>query len=102
MTRKQFIASIARQAGLTQAQTARAYECTMGMIAYQIIAHGECNLRGFGKWRVVRRGPRKGYNLATGKVVPLPAKNYVRFYPGKRIRQALNVPGEEPCIADAK
>jgi integration host factor subunit beta len=47
-------------------------------------------LRGFGSFRIRRRGSRTGRNPKTGDAVALPGKHVPHFKPGKELRERVS------------
>ena len=57
----------------------------------EALQHGDkIELRGFGSFRVRRRGSRTGRNPKTGQGVVVPAKRVPYFKPGKELRELIN------------
>jgi integration host factor subunit beta len=51
---------------------------------------GKVELRGFGSFRVRRRGARQGRNPQTGAMVSVPAKKVPYFKPGKELKALID------------
>jgi integration host factor subunit beta len=51
---------------------------------------GKVELRGFGSFRVRRRGARQGRNPQTGAMVSVPAKKVPYFKPGKELKAIID------------
>ena len=109
MTKKEIVATIAEEIGLTQLKTKEIVQKTFDAIVATLVRDGRIELRNFGVFEVKRRAPRKARNPRTGDKVYVPAKNVVTFKPGKemeeRVRQMdpANLPmeaGEEEGSQD--
>lgn len=59
------------------------------MTAELLSTGGEISLPGLGKLKTVRQGDRKGRNPRTGQAINVPARNKVKFLPGKDFAEAL-------------
>ena len=46
-------------------------------------------LRGFGSFKVNKRGPREGRNPRSGELVSVPGKSVPHFRPGKELRERV-------------
>ena len=101
MTKKEIVATISEEVGLTQLKTKEIVQKTFDAIIETLLRDGRIELRNFGVFEVKRRAPRKARNPRTGDKVYVPAKNVVSFKPGKemeeRVRQMdpANLPVEE-------
>src|SRR5437867_1074894 len=111
VTKKEIVATIAEEIGLTQLKTKEIVQKTFDAIVETLVRDGRIELRNFGVFEVKRRAPRKARNPRTGDKVYVPAKNVVTFKPGKemeeRVRQMdpANLPleaGEEEAGHEAQ
>ena len=50
----------------------------------------EVAIHGFGKFKVVDRGARKGRNPQTGEAVKIAARKVLKFEPAKAMKEGLN------------
>ena len=50
----------------------------------------EIELRGFGSFRIRKRGSRSGRNPRTGEPVKVPSKKVIYFKPSKILKQSIN------------
>jgi integration host factor subunit beta len=50
----------------------------------------EIELRGFGSFRIRKRGPRSGRNPRTGEPVKVSSKKVIYFKPSKILKQIIN------------
>ena len=48
-------------------------------------------MHGLGLFKVIWRKPRNCYDPTKGKVVELPGKKVIKFYPDKMMRKAISV-----------
>jgi len=58
-------------------------------LAEALIQNRRVELRGFGTFEPRIRPPRKARNFRTGEMIRAPAKRYIRFRPGLRLKKAL-------------
>ena len=91
MTKKEIVATIAEEIGLTQLKTKEIVQKTFDAIVATLVRDGRIELRNFGVFEVKRRAPRKARNPRTGDKVFVPAKNVVTFKPGKEMEEKVRL-----------
>ena len=89
MTKKEIVATISEEVGLTQLKTKEIVQKTFDAIIETLLRDGRIELRNFGVFEVKRRAPRKARNPRTGDKVYVPAKNVVSFKPGKEMEERV-------------
>lgn len=87
--RQELTRRIATQAGLTQKKAAEVLEATLDTIRESLKSGNEVRLVGFGSFKVRESAARKGVNPRDRKPINVPAKNRVRFSPGKELAEAV-------------
>lgn len=87
--RQELTRQIASTAGLTQKKSAEVLEATLSAIQDSLKKGNEVRLVGFGSFKVRQSAARKGVNPRDGKSIQVPAKNRVRFSPGKELSDAV-------------
>jgi nucleoid DNA-binding protein len=87
--RQELTRQIASAVGLTQKKSAEVLEATLSSIQDSLKKGNEVRLVGFGSFKVRRSAARKGVNPRDGKAIQVPAKNRVRFSPGKELSDAV-------------
>lgn len=87
--RQELTRRIATQAGLTQKKAAEVLEVTLDTIRESLKGGNEVRLVGFGSFKVRRSAARKGVNPRDRKPIEVPAKDRVRFSPGKELADAV-------------
>jgi DNA-binding protein HU-beta len=87
--RQELTRRIATQAGLTQKKAAEVLEATLVTIRDSLKEGNEVRLVGFGSFKVRRSAARKGVNPRDRKPIEVPAKDRVRFSPGKELADAV-------------
>ncbi len=90
MNQSELIANVARATGISKADAERAVKATLNEIGDAIERKEEVNLAGFGTFRVEHRNARTGRNPQTGASMDIPAKNVIKFSPGKALRECVN------------
>lgn len=90
MNKAELIAKIADKAEVSKAQAEKFLNATLTSINEGLTGDGNLTLVGFGTFQVVERAARKGRNPQTGKSIKIPAKNVVKFKPGKSLKDAVN------------
>ena len=90
MNKAELIAKVADKADVSKAQAEKLLNATLASINDGLTKDGNLTLVGFGTFSVVKRASRKGRNPQTGKAIKIPAKNVVKFKPGKNLKDAVN------------
>jgi DNA-binding protein HU-beta len=87
--RQELTRRIASEAKLTQKQASQVLETTLDTIR-EALQHGnEVRLVGFGSFKVRTSAARKGVNPRDRQPIEVPAKERVRFFPGKELSDAV-------------
>lgn len=90
MTKAELVDEVGREAALTRKHSEVIVEAVFSTIVEALQRGDKIELRGFGSFRVRRRGSRTGRNPKTGEGVVVPAKKVPYFKPGKELRELLN------------
>ena len=89
MTKAELIAGMAKDTGLTKADSERALNSFLALSKKTIKKEGRLPLAGFGTFVVVSRKARTGRNPQTGKPIQIKASKAVRFRPGKELKESM-------------
>lgn len=95
MNKKELIAKLAKQTGLSQVKAAEVVNCLFdaepgqGIIAVELDAGRKVTIPGFGTFGTKSRAARTGTNPATGTKIPIAAKKYSYFKAGKTLRERV-------------
>jgi DNA-binding protein HU-beta len=87
--RSELTKRIAKQADISQKQAQAALEVTLLTIREALQDGNEVRLVGFGSFKVRQSAARKGVNPRDRKPIEVPAKDRVRFFPGKDLADAV-------------
>jgi DNA-binding protein HU-beta len=87
--REQLTRSIAQSADLSQKQAQAALEAAIDTIREALQRGDEVRLVGFGSFKVRTSAARRGVNPRDRKPIEVPAKDRVRFSPGKELSDAV-------------
>ena len=87
--RKELAKRISQEAHLSQKQAAQVLETTLVAIREALQEGNEVVLVGFGSFRVRQSAPRSGVNPRNKEHIEIPAKERVRFSPGKELSEAV-------------
>jgi integration host factor subunit beta len=90
MTKAELVDEVGREATLTRKHSEVIVDAVFSTIVLALQRGDKIELRGFGSFRVRRRGSRTGRNPKTGQGVVVPAKKVPYFKPGKELRELLN------------
>lgn len=89
MDKKTFVDHLAETAGLTKKGAHDAVEAFRETLVVGLREDGEVVLGGIGKFYVEERPAHVGRNPATGEAIDIPAKNRIRFKPGKALKDEV-------------
>jgi integration host factor subunit beta len=90
MTKAELVDEVAREAELTRKHSEVIVDAVFSSIVEALTLGDKIELRGFGSFRIRRRGSRTGRNPKTGQGVVVPAKKVPYFKPGKELRELIN------------
>ena len=90
MKKVELVEAVAKETGLTKADSARAVDATFAAITEALKKGDKVPLVGFGTFAVSRREGRTGRNPQTGAEVKIPARNAVTFKAGTALKEAVN------------
>ena len=82
MNKTEFVEAIAKTAGLTKADAARAVEAVVEVVTKALKKGEAVQITGFGTFAVAKRAARKGRNPATGKEIKIAASKAPKFKAG--------------------
>lgn len=89
MTKKDLVAHVATEAGLTKKQAGVAVDSVFGGIKRALKRGDKVGLVGFGTFSVKSRQARVGVHPRTGKRMQYPAKKVPYFKPGKALKDGI-------------
>ncbi len=84
MNKTELIAAVAKKAGMTKVDTAKAFNALTEVTKETLKGGDKISLIGFGTFDMVKRKARTGKNPRTGKNIKIPAKKVVKFKPSKK------------------
>jgi DNA-binding protein HU-beta len=90
MNKGDLINKVAEGAGITKAQASDALNAVIEGISGALKSGDKITLIGFGTFSVSKRDARTGRNPQTGASIKIPAKNMVKFKPGKELSDSVN------------
>ncbi|MFQ6082364.1 MAG: HU family DNA-binding protein [Candidatus Aminicenantia bacterium] len=91
MTKKKLAERIAKSVGITIEQATRILSELLQEIENALHTGQKVTIAGFGTFYVVRRKERKGTNPRTGLKIKIPTRRTLKFNPGKRLKDAVNL-----------
>jgi integration host factor subunit beta len=89
MTKADLVEMVAESADLPRKQADEVVQVILESIIAALSRGEKVELRGFGSFRIRRRGERNGRNPKTGDKVHVPPKKIPYFKPGKHLREEL-------------
>jgi len=90
MTKAELVDEVARTTELTKKHAELIVNTVFESIVQSLKKGEKIELRGFGSFRIRKRGPRIGRNPKTGDRVNVPSKRIPYFKPGKELKELLN------------
>lgn len=90
MSKTELVEAIAKKAGLTKADAARALDATLEAIEGALKAGKKVALVGFGTFGTSKRAARTGRNPRTGETVKIAARVAATFKAGSKLKAAVN------------
>ena len=89
MNKAELVDAMAKKAGLTKAQAARALDAFLESVEEALKKGDSVVLVGFGTFAVKERKERQGRNPRTGEPMTIPAAKVPAFRPGKKLKDAV-------------
>ena len=89
MNKAQLIDSIAKEAGLSKADSGKALAATINAISKSLKKGDSVALIGFGTFKVSKRAARAGRNPQTGKAIKIAAKKVAKFKAGATLAKMV-------------
>lgn len=89
MNKKETIARMAKDSGITGLQAARAFSSLINAVTAALKRGEKVTFSGFGSFEVKERKARKGRNPKTGEEVPIPPKKRIKFNPSRSLKTSL-------------
>ena len=90
MNKSELVEALAKDSGLSKADTGRALESFVATVEKTLKKGEEVAITGFGKFSVAKRGARQGTNPATGQKIKIKASKAPRFSAGATLKQAVS------------
>jgi integration host factor subunit beta len=90
MTKAELVETLSRVTELTRKHSEVIVDAVFTSIIEALHKGDKIELRGFGSFKIRRRGSRRGRNPKTGAGVVVPAKRVPHFKPGKELRELIN------------
>ena len=90
MNKGDLIDSIAKQSGLTKADSARALDAALDAITGSLMSGNKVTLPGFGTFSTSKRAARTGRNPQTGATIKIKSRTVAKFKAGSKLADAVN------------
>ncbi len=90
MNRAELVDAMAKEAGLSKADTEKALKAFTNAVSKELKKKGKVQLVGFGTFETSKRAARKGKNPATGEAIKIPAAVVPKFKAGKALKDLVN------------
>jgi DNA-binding protein HU-beta len=89
MNKAEMIERIARETGLTKADSLRAVDAFLDNVTKALKKGDKVTLVGFGTFQAGRRQARSGRNPQTGAPIKIAARRVPKFAPGKELKDQV-------------
>ena len=89
MTKKDLVAAIAKETGLTKKDSEAALGATVAAVTKALSKGESVQLTGFGTFSVKKRAARQGKNPKTGEAIKIKASKAPAFKAGKALKEAV-------------
>ncbi len=90
MNKQELVDAIAKQAGLTKTDAAKALDATTAAVSAALKKGDEVRITNFGTFAVVKRAATTGRNPHTGAAIKIPASKQPKFRAGKGLKEIVN------------
>ena len=90
MNKAELIERVARDTGLTKADSLRAIDALLDNVTKSLRKGEKVTLVGFGSFQTARRKARNGRNPQTGTLIKIAARRVPKFIPGKELRDEVS------------
>jgi DNA-binding protein HU-beta len=90
MNRRDLIARLVKETGVSKALASRMVATTIATITKSLTKGDAVTLVGFGTFKTAVRRARKGRHPLTGGTIKIPRRKIVRFSAGKALKSAIN------------
>lgn len=90
MNKSEFSKRIASRLSITHKEAQKFIKVYQDTLAEVLVEEGVMASQGFGTFTIWAQNERKGRNPRTGTPAPIPARNSVKFKPGKELLDYLN------------
>ncbi len=90
MNKTELIDAIAKDSGLSRADSARAIDSLVNTVQKTLKKGDDVAITGFGKFSVAKRGARTGRNPATGAALKIKASKAPKFTAGATLKAAVS------------
>lgn len=90
MTKKDIVAALAKEAGITQPQAQAALESLIEACTQEVKTGNSFRLSGLGTFSLKQSKARQGVNPATGEKIKIKASKRMAFKAGSQVEAILN------------
>jgi DNA-binding protein HU-beta len=90
MNKSELVDAMAKDSGLSKADTGRALDSFLDTVQKTLKKGDEVAITGFGKFSVSKRGARTGRNPQTGAALKIRASKTPKFSAGATLKQAVS------------
>ncbi len=89
MGKKEIVAKMAKDSGITLHQAQKAFQSLLDSIKDSLRNGNKVNLSGFGSFELRTREARRGRNPKTGQAIEVPRRKRIKFNPSRMFKSSL-------------
>lgn len=89
MNKADLIEEVAYTTGVPRSVVKIALNAAFGIMRDELFAGSSVLWSGFGKFSVIRKAARKGRDPRSGVEIDLPAGEYIKFHPARKLRYKM-------------
>lgn len=89
-TKKEIVERVVNATNLTHSQASHAVEAIVSTITDTLIAGGEVQIKGFGRFSLHTMAARKARDIRQNRTIEIPSKKKVCFKPSLSLRTNIN------------
>ncbi len=92
MNKNELAAQIVQGSDITKSDAVKVIDILIDVVSTELQKDGgKLTLVGFGTLKTINKKKKKGRNPRTGEEIVIPKKRTVKFIPGKKLKEVVNI-----------